>query len=374
MTISSKLNMNKLIIISFILFWFFKLLSGYSIYILDKDITFWGRFVTVSQYIIILILFMSLLIKKRMKTDGKSIKLLASILMYFFVLGFTNLLNDGVFSQVDFCLIIIVMLLFLEDISDEVYLKIIEISMFALFLFCLFSSVFMFLGKGIVDYNGILPFRLKGLTPHANGLGSIAATLILGSLCMKKKLYFLVGMFTLLCTQSKTCIGAVGIGFIVYLWNIILSKKQSNIIKVLLCLTAFILLIIVFQSGYTITFTGRLYIWRYWLSAWGTNLHSIFIGSSQTSLINNYSENQFIQSLCKNGLIGLITLLFMIAAMVKGGLYQYRSGNKFALMMLTLIGVRLVTESIFSGMVLGDAFTLYLISMRNLFVSKNDNI
>lgn len=239
-----------------------------------------------------------------------------------------------------------------------------------LYMYCSIILLIFKPARAIMDnynysYMGI-PFRYSGITEHANGFGIILSILLIMLIVFKEsralKINILITFISLIFTQSKTNYLIVIITLLILF--IIKNRKKIivNFINLIL-INSFVSIVgisIITGKMKELTFSGRLFLWRKCIGIWkkskifGYGPYFLNI-EHRTQLFGKdtpfgHAHNQFIQTLCQNGIFGfliLIAFMFTIIFVLK----KYRSvltciSNEYKLLMIFFvnISIRMISE------------------------------
>ncbi|MCD2187834.1 O-antigen ligase family protein [Actinomycetospora soli] len=185
-------------------------------------------------------------------------------------------------------------------------------------------------------FSGI-PYRLFGLAPHANSLGAVSAVGLILVFPWKRHLP-LAGLFalTLLATQSKTSVVALGIGCVAAVVAYRAKPLLSQILLVGVFLMGPLLVLLTWVNRLSSeplgpvlgTLTGRTEVWivtldevdRTWLFGVGSGLWDYNMKSRYIDFLGfapGQSHNEFLQSLGVHGLPGVLLLIALLIFLLR---------------------------------------------------------
>jgi O-antigen ligase len=267
--------------------------------------------------------------------------------------------------------------------------KIIQIVRTSLFILLLVSATLLVIQPSLVlqtNYIGLIPslhYRYWGLSPHANSMGPLT---IIFLMCLwsepftkpsLNKLAWILGILSLVFTQSKTSFGLALVCVIILTATYLMTRPSKNIkqrnenisltliIAALLMLSAVSFLLLftdtvnIIQTFFSsksgselLTLTGRAKIWDIAVNEWHRNIwfgygpsiwdldYRIKIGL----IYAFHAHNQFFQSLSSGGIIGVSTLVIYAMALIIYAIKATKASKGLSLALLMLLLIQSITE------------------------------
>jgi exopolysaccharide production protein ExoQ len=267
--------------------------------------------------------------------------------------------------------------------------RVVNIVRTSLFVFLIISAIVLVAKPTLVlqtNYIGILPgfhYRYWGLSAHANSMGPLAVVFLL---CLwlepfkrssVNKFAWILGMTSLLITQSKTSLSLalVCIVIVAFTWIKTASsqnvrQRNANLVFMVIGLILFVLsmisIFLIFtdvgrtldlyfgskQGAELLSLTGRDRIWEIAVNEWH---HNIWFGYGpamwdvvyRMQIGMNYAfhaHNQFYQSLGNAGLIGVFTLFIYLIALTVAAIRSAKASKGLSLALLSLLLIESITE------------------------------
>lgn len=378
-----RLSKRKVVSITLFLALLMKLISDYQTNINGQDVTFWGRLATLALYLF-MVVFVVCNWPSSLELPGRKWRAAGALLLFWGVTAFTSYIVDGYVLHVNFKLVILVVILFLCEYDDEQYANMIRLASLFLALHCAVSLIAMFQGNGFeMDYDGIFPFlsiRLSGTQSHANPFGGIAAATALTGAYFANPLVFLLGVVACVFSQSKAALGGMVIAIIILFYDKAKKIKGLRFLSVILIIGGVLLNISNILDNFDFSFTGRTTTWQLFFQEWIKTPKSIIFGIAQSTVsAHNYCENQYIQSLCKNGILGAMALIFLLLVLFRVTRQSYKNGSKLPMLLFIMILCRCLCESYLASLSYSDPYFLLFIflivrdeSRRMLGIPYND--
>lgn len=355
----------SLTLATFTLSLFAKLISDYQVNACGANPTFWGRIVTATLCLFMFVLFVeyrpSGIIKQKCGVLG-------GLLAYWGIVAVTSFIMDGYFLHVDIILILFVVLLFSCRYDDMLFQKMIKIAAVFLGLHCIISVWLLSQGRSLsTDYvDGIfypyISVRLKGTQFHVNTLGGLSAATTITGAYFSNPVIFIFGLIACVFSQSKAALGGMFLGLLVLFYD---KLKENKYLKLVVqCLMVFSVIFIIpdLLGSFDLTFTGRTNTWQMFIDRWLSSPVNFIFGLTQSTLEGRvYCENQYVQSLTKNGILGGIAFAFLLYKFYKSCKKSYDRGSKLPLLLFIMILTRCTCESYFASMSRSDCYFLLLL-------------
>ncbi len=342
-----------------------KLISDYQVNVCGANPTFWGRIVTAT-----LCLFMFVLCVEY-KPEGiikSKCGVLGGLLVHWGIVILTSFIMDGHILHADIILIIFVILLFSCRYDDMLFQKMIKIAVVFLGLHCIVSVWLLVQGKALsTDYvDGIfypyISVRLKGTQFHVNTLGGLSAATAISGAYFANPIIFISGLIACIFSQSKASLGGMILGLLVLFYDRLKENKYSKLIVYGLMVAAIIFILPEMLGAFDLTFTGRTNTWQMFIDRWLSSPVNFIFGLTQSTLEGRvYCENQYVQSLTKNGILGGIAFAFLLYKFYKSCKKSYDRGSKLPLLLFIMILTRCTCESYFASMSRSDCYFLLLL-------------
>lgn len=333
--------------------------------------------------------------------NNKVSKIIYFISIYFIILLFTTILNNGdfnnslniVFRVISLCLIVDYGIKknpreFLNALEFILYILIV-INFFSLFLFPkgMYIDASGYKDNWFLGYKNILIlFILPALC-----VSYINAFYKYGKLKKRNYLLLIVSLISLFIADSSTSLIGIALFVILYMFKNIFKKANFLNIKfyALSSLVLFFSVVIFKIQSYfafiienifhrDVTLTGRTYIWNYVIDfikskpILGYGIENSIVRLNKTNYLRTYhAHNQFLEVVYQTGIIGVISMMVIIYKSFKE-LYIYRDNNISKILSITIF--------IFSIMMLTEAYSyeyfmyLFVLCYNIKYLIKSKNI